>query len=127
MLFSADTYNGEFFGHATYYSPVVIGDTAGRIPPPPVPSVKINDQIKLAIEQGWKDYLVKMCVLQNDRSVIPENRRGLFFNKPILKNATAVMVMNRKQFWLLANPFAESKINNPNILNEFPDAHIGWE
>jgi len=127
MLFSVDTYNNELFGHATYYSPVVYGDATGRIPPPPVPSIKINDQIKLAIKQGWKDYLVKMCILQNDRSVISENRRGLFFNEPILENVTAIMIMNRKQFWLLANPFAEGKINNPKIFNVFPFATIGWE
>lgn len=127
VLFSVDTYNGEFFGHATYYSPVVLGDTTGRIPPPPVPSIKINDQIKLAIKQGWKDYFVRMCILQNDRSVIPENRRGLFFSEPILENITAIMIMNRNQFWLLANPFAEGRINNPKIFNVFPFATIGWE
>jgi len=126
-LFSVDTYNSELFGHATYYSPVVLGDTTGRIPPPPVPSIEINDQIKLAIKQGWKDYLVKMCILQNDRSVIPENRRGLFFSEPIFENITAIMIMNRKKFWLLANPFAEGKINNPEIFNVFPFATIGWE
>ncbi|KON33008.1 MAG: hypothetical protein AC479_05950 [miscellaneous Crenarchaeota group-6 archaeon AD8-1] len=127
IFFSLDTYNAELFGHATYYSPIIIGDTTGRIPAPPVPRIKINDQIKLAIKQGWKDYLVRMCILQNGRSVIPENKRGLFFNESILKNATALIVRNRKQFWLLANPFAEPKINNPNILKEFSDAKIGWE
>ncbi|MFA5364297.1 MAG: hypothetical protein WC325_03850 [Candidatus Bathyarchaeia archaeon] len=120
MLFSVDTYNAELFGHATYYSPEILGDITGSIPPPPMPSIQINDQIKLAIKQGWKDYLVKMCILPNGRSVIPENKRSLFFNEPKLENASAVLVRNRKHFCLFANPFVEKKINNPKILDEFP-------
>lgn len=116
MFFPADAYNVELFGHATFY-----------VSPLPVPEIKLDTNIHYALKHGWKEYLVKMCVLRNDRSVIPENKRGMLFTEPAMKNVTAILVKHRRKFLLFANPFADEKINNPNILVELPDCHIGWE
>jgi hypothetical protein len=113
-LFSIDTYNIELFGKANYY-------------PISVPEAKINSKIENAIKNGWEDYLRKMCILRNNRSVIPEDERGMFFTEASMKNVTAILVRNKDRFYLLANPFAEETINNPDIFKEFKNCQIGWE
>jgi hypothetical protein len=116
MFFYVDRYNMELFGNCAYYSP-----------PLAVPDIPISNMIGDAIKQGWKDYLIKMCVLRNDRSVISENERGMLFTEPSLKNVTAILVRHGKSFHLFANPFADEKINNANILMELQDCLTGWE
>ena len=116
LMFYIDKYNGQLFGNATYYCY-----------PLKVPDVKINSRIENAIKNGWEDYLKKMCVLRNDRSIIPENERGMFFVEPSMRNVTAVLVKHRDSFYLLANPVAEERINNPLILDELKGCLTGWE
>lgn len=115
-FFYIDRYNVEIFGNATYYKH-----------PLKVPDVKLDPEIEDACKNGWEGYLQKMCILQNDRSVIPENRRGLFFIDPLTKNISAVLVKHRNSFYLLGNPLADKRINNPTILREFAHCFIGWE
>jgi hypothetical protein len=92
-----------------------------------VPDVSITEEIKQAIEVGWSDYLVKMAVLRNNRSIINERDRGLFFTEPRLRNVTGVLVRHRPDFYLLANPFAEALINDPAIISDFSNCKTGWE
>jgi hypothetical protein len=116
IFFYIDRYNADLFGDATYYSP-----------PLPVPETKIDATIDYALKHGWKEYLTKMCVLRNNRSVIPENKRGMLFTEPALKNVTAMLIRHRTEFHLLANPFADGKINNANIIAELKGCLVGWE
>lgn len=116
MFFYVDRYNMELFGNCAYYSP-----------PLPVPDIPVNNIIGDAIKQGWKDYLIKMCILRNNRSVIPENERGMLFTEPAMKNVTTILVRHGSNFHLLANPFADAKINDANILAELKGCIIGWE
>jgi hypothetical protein len=115
-LFGIDTFNGDLFGHATIY-----------LEPFPVPDVTVDSKIDHALKIGWKDYLIKMCILRNDRSIIPDNKRGMFLSEPVLANVTAIIVKNREMFYLLANPFAEERINNPAIIQELNNCVLGWE
>lgn len=116
VFFYIDRYNVELFGNASYYCY-----------PLTVPKPKIDSEIDTAIKNGWEEYLKRMCVLCNNRSVIPENERGMFFTEPSMKNVTAVLVRNRDRVYLLANPLAEEKINNPAVLRELKGCLIGWE
>lgn len=114
IFFYIDRYNIELFGHATLY----LGN---------VPEVETNPEIENSIKIGWEQYLRKMCILRNDRTVIPEDKRGLFFVETLTKNISVVLVKHRNSFHLLANPLAERRINNPAILRELQDCFIGWE
>lgn len=116
IFFYIDRYNVELFGNATYYCY-----------PLKVPKVKMGHDIENAIKKGWEEYLRKMCILCNDRSVIPENERGMFFAKPSMRNVTAILVKHRDSFFLLANPLADERINNPDVLRELKGCSIGWE
>jgi hypothetical protein len=116
LMFYVDRYNAELFGNVTCF-----------IPPLPVPNPTIDPPIQNALNRGWKDYLLKMCVLPNGRSVLPDNQRRLFFNEPLLENTTAVLVMHRNAFYLLANPFAENRINTVDVLADMADCFTGWE
>jgi len=116
MFFYIDRYNVELFGNCTFYSS-----------PLPVPEIPITKLIDYSLKQGWKDYLTRMCVLRNNRSVILENQRGMLFTESSMTNVTAILVKHSKSFYLLANPFADEKINNANILNELRGCIIGWE
>jgi hypothetical protein len=115
-LFDTDTYNVELFGKTNYYCY-----------PLSVPEVRTDDKIESAIKNGWEDYLRKMCILRNNRTVIPEDERGIFFTEESMKNITAVLVRGKGNFYLLANPFAEERINNPHIFEDFKNYKIGWE
>jgi hypothetical protein len=115
-LFDTDTYNVELFGKTNYYCY-----------PLSVPEVRTDDKIESAIKNGWEDYLRKMCILRNNRTVIPEDERGMFFTEESMKNITAVLVWGKGNFYLLANPFAEERINNPHIFEDFKNYKIGWE
>lgn len=115
-LFDIDDYNMELFGNATEYCD-----------PLPVPEARIDSKIENAIKKGWEDYLRKICILRKNRSVIPENERGMFFTEDLMKNVTAILVRNKDSFYLLANPFAEDRINNPEIFKDFENCQIGWE
>jgi hypothetical protein len=114
MFFHLDRFNAELFGKATTYN-------GG------VPEAKTNHEIEEAIVKGWKEYLRKMYVLQVDRTVIPGNERGLFFTDQLTKNVSAVLLMHQQRFYILANPFADSRINDPTILKDFSDCFSGWE
>ena len=116
LFFYIDRYNEELFGKATYYCY-----------PLTVPEVKMDHDIKNAIKNGWEEYLKKMCVLCNNRSVIPENERGMFFTEPSMRNVTTILVKHRDNFYLLANPLAEERINNPDVLRELKGCSVGWE
>lgn len=116
MFFYADRYNMELFGNCAYYSP-----------PLQVPDIPVSNIISDAIKQGWKDYLIKMCVLRNGRSIISDNERGMLFTEPALKNVTAILVRHGSNFHLLADPFADAKINDASILTELKGCIIGWE
>ncbi len=115
-LLEQGTYNIELFGNSTEF-----------YPPLPVPNPTITADVKKkALDLGWKGYLVKMHILRNNRSVIPDESRGKFFNEPKLKNATAVLVRHNFDMYLLANPFADTRINRLNILQELADCSVGW-
>lgn len=116
MFFYIDRYNADLFGDATYYCP-----------PLSVPDTTIDATIDYALKHGWKEYLIKMCVLRNNRSVIPENKRCMLFTEPAIKNVTAILIRHRSKFHLLANPFADEKINNANIIAELKGCLVGWE
>lgn len=116
LFFYIDRYNVVTFGHAGYYCY-----------PLKVPEVELDPEIANAIKNGWEGYLKRMCILQNNRSVILKNERGLFFTEPLTKNISAVLVKHRNNFYLLANPLADKRINDPAILQEFRDCFIGWE
>jgi hypothetical protein len=116
LFFYPDRYNADLFGDATYY-----------YPPSPVPEATVDATINYALKHGWKEYLIKMCVLRNNRSVIPDNKRGMLFTEPALRNVTAILVRHGSNFHLLANPFADAKINDANILAELKGCLIGWE
>jgi hypothetical protein len=116
MFFYIDRYNMELFGTSTYYTP-----------PLAVPDAKITPQVEKAIKNGWTDYLQRMCVLPNNRCVILEENRGLFFSEPLMKNVSAVLVQHNNVFYLVANPFAEDGINSPDIFQELKNCSIGWE
>jgi len=115
LFFYIDRYNVELFGNATTY-------LSTR-----VPEVTVSPEIKHAIELGWEQYLRKMCVIRNERTVIPEDGRGLFFTNSLTRNISAVLVKHRNTFYLLGNPLAEKRINNPAILTDFHDCLLGWE
>jgi len=70
---------------------------------------------------------VPHTIARNNRSVIPENKRGMLFTEPAIKNVTALLVRHGSDFHLLANPFADEKINNAAILTELKGCLIGWE
>jgi len=108
-------YNIEFFGSSTEF-----------YPPLPVPSPTIDENIQNALDLGWRDYLLKMNILRNNRSLIEDQARGKFFTEPELKNATAILVRHNDAFYLLANPFADNRINKPDILEELADCITGW-
>jgi hypothetical protein len=114
MFFHPDSYNTELFGNAT--------TCQSR-----VPETETNHEIEEALKNGWKEYLEKMRILQVDRTVIPESERGLFFTDPAIKNVSAVLLMHQWRFYILANPFADIRINYPTILQDFADCLIGWE
>lgn len=116
MFFYPDRYNADLFGDATYYCP-----------PLSVPEATVDATIDYALKHCWKEYLIKMCVLRNNRSVIPDNKRGMLFTEPSMKNVTAILVRHGKSFHLFANPFADERINNADILTELQDCLIGWE
>jgi len=116
LFFYIDRYNVELFGNATYYCY-----------PLKVPKVKMDHDIEHATKKGWEEYLRKMCILRNNRSIIPKNERGMFFTEPPIRNVTAVLVKHRDSFFLLANPLAEERINNPAVLRELKDCLVGWE
>jgi hypothetical protein len=115
-LFGIDEYNVELFGSCHYFMPPLIP-----------PKVKVDDKIAAALAKGWNEYLTKMCVINNGQSVIPENQRGMLFTEPVLSNVTAFLVENKKRHFLLANPFAEEKINSPEIIKCFEGVISGWE
>jgi hypothetical protein len=115
LAFSIDNYNVEFFGHATTY-------LSGK-----VPRVNMSYDIEDAVKSGWEKYLITMCILPNKITVIPTDRRGLCLTDPLTKNITAILVRNRERFYLLANPFADPRINYSEILQDFKDCYIGWE
>jgi hypothetical protein len=115
-LFGIDEYNVELFGHCHYY-----------VPPLKPPQVGINNKIATSLTKGWKDYLSKMYLINNNQSVIPENERGMLFTEPILANVTAFLVANKQRHYLLANPFAEERINYPRISGIFENVILGWE
>ncbi|MGB9841616.1 MAG: hypothetical protein ACPLKZ_02700 [Candidatus Bathyarchaeales archaeon] len=115
-LFDIDWYNIELFGKATEYCY-----------PSPVPEVRIDSKIENAIKKGWEYYLRKMHILHNNRSVIPENERGMFFAEGSMKNLTAILVRGKNHFYLLANPFAEERINNLDIFEDFKNCQTGWK
>lgn len=115
MFDDACRYNIELFGSSTEF-----------YPPLPVPNPTIDGNIQNALDLGWKDYLFTMHILRNGRSVIQDEARGKFFTEPKLKNATAILVKHRDTFYLLANPFADNRINKPDILKELADCIIGW-
>jgi hypothetical protein len=114
MFFHLDRFNAELFGNATTYQYRV-------------PETKTNQEIEEAVKNGWKEYLRKMRILQVDRTVIPENERGLFFTDQAMKNVSAVLLMHQQTFYILANPLADSRINDPTILQDFADCFSGWE
>jgi len=114
MFFHLDRYNTELFGNATTWQSRV-------------PETGTNHEIEEAVKNGWKEYLEKMRILQIDRTVIPENERGLFFTDPSTKNVSAVLLMHQQKFHILANPLADSRINDPAILQDFTDCFSGWE
>ena len=116
IFFYIDRYNIDLFGNATYY-----------MKPLPIPEVKMDEDIRCAIEMGWKDYLIKMAVLRNDRSFISEKDKGLFFTEPLMRNITGVIAKHRDDFYLLANPFAERRINYSAVLDELKGCRTGWE
>lgn len=116
LFFYIDAYNIQLFGNATCYSY-----------PLKVPDVRLEYKIENAIRNGWEDYLKRMCVLRINRTVIPENERGMFFVEPSMSNVTAVLVKHTDNFHLLANPVAEERINNPYILDELKGCSTGWE
>lgn len=116
MFFYVDRYNIELFGNCAYYTL-----------PSSIPKIPISNTISYALQHGWKDYLIKMCILRNNKSVIPENERGMLFTEPALKNVTAILVRHGSNFHLLAGPFADTKINYANILAELRGCLIGWE
>ena len=68
-----------------------------------------------------------MCVVNNNQSVIPEGKRGMLFTEPILSNVTALLVANKQKNYLLVNPFAEERINCPEVLGLFDSVILGWE
>jgi len=114
LFFYVDRYNIELFGNAT----TCLGE---------VPEVKLNYGIQNALKNGWETYLREMCILRNNRTIIPDNERGLFFTEPLTRNISVVLVKHRRNFYVLANPLAEPRINNPNILQDFKNSFIGWE
>jgi hypothetical protein len=115
-LFGIDEYNVDLFGHCHYY-----------MPPLKPPIIEIETKLAQAIARGWKDYMTKICILNNDSSVIIENQRGMFFTEPILTNVTAIIVENKQRHFLLANPFADERINAPIVLQEVGNIITGWE
>ncbi len=116
MFFYIDRYNMDLFGKSVGYSPPLI-----------VPDANITPEIGKAMKNGWTDYLKRMCILPNNRCIIPEEERGLFFSEPLMRNVSAVMAHHNNGFYLLANPFAEERINSPAILQELRNCHLGWE
>jgi predicted house-cleaning noncanonical NTP pyrophosphatase (MazG superfamily) len=115
MFFYLDRFNAELFGNATIYG----GDR--------IPETRMSQEIEEAVNNGWKEYLEKMRILRVDRTVIPEDKRGLFLTDPTTKNVSAVLLMHQQTFYILANPFADRRINHPTILQDFADCHSGWE
>jgi len=116
LFFYLDRYNVETFGKAGYYCY-----------PLPVPVPKVDPEIENAVNNGWEEYLKQMCILKNDRSVIRENERGLFFVEPLTKNVSAILAKHRKNYYLLPNPLADQRINSPSIFEDFKDCITGWE
>jgi len=100
------------------YEQVLFGPRNIYPPEIKIPEVKLNDEIKEAMENGWEPYLRETCILTNNGKVILEKDRGLFFTESVTKNISAVLVKHREKFHVLANPLAEPKINDPNILLE---------
>jgi hypothetical protein len=115
-FFNIDRYNIELFGPTTCF-----------YPPLPVPNPTIDATIQNALNLGWKDYLVRMGILRKGWSVIEDQQRGMFYTEARLRNVTAVLVRNQSTLYLLANPFAENRINNTSILAELADCSIGWQ
>ena len=114
MFFYLDRYNVELFGNAT------TGQSRA-------PETRTNHEIEEAVKKGWKEYLEKMYILRVDRTVIPENERGLFFTDPSTKNVSSVLLMHQQKFYILANPLADNRTNDPTILQDFADCISGWE
>lgn len=115
-LFEIDEYNVDLYGHCSYF-----------MPPLKPPKIEIDSKLAQALNLGWKDYMTKMCILNNDCSVIPDNQRGMFFTESILSNVTAILVENRQRYYLLANPFADERINTPIVLEEIGNTITGWK
>lgn len=114
------------FFDSDWYNIILFGPSNEFYPPLPVPEPTIDATIQHAIDLGWKEYLTRMRILRNNRSVIEDHQRGMFYNQAPMKNVTAIIVRNKTNFYLLANPFAEDRINSPNILTEMANCIIGW-
>lgn len=115
------------FFDTDWYNIILFGPSTEFYPPLPIPEPTIDATIQHAIDLGWKEYLTKMCILRNNRSIIEDHQRGIFYNQAPMKNVTAIMVRHQTNFYLIVNPFAEDRINCPNILTEMADCIVGWE
>jgi hypothetical protein len=116
----------SIFFDTDWYNIILYGPSTEFYPPLSVPEITLDATLQHAIDIGWKEYLTEMHILRKNRSVIENDQRGIFYNQIPMKNVTAVMVRNRTNFYLMANPFAEDHINSSTILAEMADCTVGW-
>lgn len=125
-LFTIDTYNGILYGDAESKALLVNGKFINCLPE--CGEGFIDEEISMAIKRGWNGYLISMCILPNGYSLIPKEKRGLFFNEAMTKNSSAILVRKHNNtYYLLANPFADEKINCLRVLQDFRNCKTGWE
>lgn len=88
---------------------------------------RLDEEIETAARNGWEEYLKQMFVLKKGGTVIPDDKRGMFFLETVARNITAIIAKHRESFYLFANPMAEQRINSPQILQELKGSIVGWE
>ncbi|PAV13078.1 hypothetical protein ASJ81_18825 [Methanosarcina spelaei] len=72
--------------------------------------------IEQAKNRGWEKLLTEKCLIPNDYSYIDDE--GIFISETKMKNVSGVLFRGtRNEIAFYPNPFCDTEINNPKILN----------
>jgi len=83
----------------------------------PLPEFSETEEVKLAKERGWGDFMHDMCIVPRDRTYLDNSKKGIFFTEPVMKNVSGVIGRFQDTLCIVPNPFASNEINDSRLVS----------
>jgi hypothetical protein len=82
-----------------------------------MPPICETKDLQHAKERGWEKFLLEKYILPRNQTYLDNNKKGIFFTEPKVKNISGVISKHGKTLYFIPNPFSFDEINDPKLTN----------